>query len=204
MKRWKKILATLTLSLGIGCYIFHESHGLKQEDKVINEYRALAVQKADVNHDKKISAEEAFAAYRSIGLSGDEIFQRMDVNHKYNIILKLWDSDKNKEKYYDAVKRTYNPARIDKYYRCEEISTSIDAFVKKLLDRNNDGKLDYEEIERAYNVAYGTEALDQKSFLLKTWEDKSMGDMLFKVFIRPDTFHEGSELERYVKAGERK
>jgi hypothetical protein len=117
MKRWKAV------GLLIAGYVGYVFYGGVQGFKMTNKYEALAVQKADTNHDGKVDVEEAMACYKSLGLNGDEIIRKIcaESDEKETLVDRLFDKDRNRrislEEAEEALKSFYGTGNIDLFLK---------------------------------------------------------------------------------------
>ncbi len=194
MKIWK-----IYLALGIAYFSYYIG-GSVHSIKTNNRYRAEAIQKADINKNGLLEVSEVLEAYKKIGLSGEQIFNKLNNKSRFSLIQKLCQTEEGKERSLEWILSTFDPEEISGSTFPGGSAYHYEVFrklVRILVDSDKDGKINLEEAERAYKLAYGKNTIDYLN--LHFSGAKNVADELVRFLILPHTNYKDSELERYVK-----
>ena len=192
MKTWKKILL---IGSAVVAYVGYLIDGAQYHDKIIQNHIALATQKADVNNDGGIDVDEMMDVYGALGLSGEEIFKKLDREEKERIFKASFETISERREYLGK----YLEEKMDDIELGVPRFSSdlLDGFVKELIDRDKDGNISGHEMYRVFTLLYGA------GHIMKPFEKNhpilTQGNLL-TVLVIPHSIHKGSQLERYVNS----
>lgn len=166
-------------------YLFVDGH---QADNKIQEYSRQATLKADKNRDGKIDADEALAVYRGLGRTGEEILEYLDEDAEKRFLQMA--SPKTLAMLED-VERQWPRFNFFETPKERALNVMRSAAARRYADKNNDGKISFDEAADAFRTGFGEKSVGLRLFIFR--------DGGLCIYYHPSACSEGSELYRYVK-----
>lgn len=201
----RRILLVVVLLVVYAAY-FVMSHAAAE--RVIKELQAEAKTMAltnypehkEVRHDGYLRTREVLYAYESLGLNGEELFNRLSPELKHYFLWeRTFSSERPDERCLKALNQIGAGSEFpitEEEYRGHWRYSIVPALVHFIADTNGDGEIDLDEAKNMYEISYGPGGKWDAEFTLKTCPDGRPN--LWDFFINPMGTVKKSELWRYT------